>query len=147
MAGPVVVGTSSWSDPGFVEEWYPPELPARDRLAWYAERFEAVEVNSSFYAIPQWRTVDRWAQVTPPGFTFDVKLHRLLSRHSATLDSLPPELRDDAETNDRGRVRLTAELEAHTVDRLIAEVAPLEEAGKLGAFLLQLTPAFGPDRH
>lgn len=35
----IVVGTSSWADPGFVEEWYPQGLPARDRLAWYAERF------------------------------------------------------------------------------------------------------------
>jgi hypothetical protein len=48
VSGRVVVGTSSWADPGFVEEWYPPGLPARDRLAWYAERFEAVEVNATF---------------------------------------------------------------------------------------------------
>ena len=72
--GRIVVGTSSWADPGFVEEWYPPGLPARDRLAWYAEHFDAVEVNASFYAIPDRRTVERWAQVTPDGFTFDVKL-------------------------------------------------------------------------
>ena len=48
MAGRIVVGTSSWADPGFVDEWYPPGLPARDRLPYYAERFEAVEVNSTF---------------------------------------------------------------------------------------------------
>jgi uncharacterized protein YecE (DUF72 family) len=42
------IGTSSWADPGFVEEWYPPDLPARDRLPYYAERFDAVEVNSTF---------------------------------------------------------------------------------------------------
>ena len=147
MSGRVVVGTSSWADPGFVEEWYPPDLPARDRLAWYAERFEAVEINSTFYAIPDWRTVERWAAVTPPGFTFDVKLHRLLSRHAASVDSLPPELREGAETNERGRVRLTPELEAAMADRLVAELAPLSEAGKLGSFLLQLTPAFSPGQH
>ncbi|MBA3840853.1 MAG: DUF72 domain-containing protein, partial [Thermoleophilaceae bacterium] len=147
MPGRITVGTSSWADPGFVEDWYPDGLPARDRLPWYAERFEAVELNSSFYALPQRSTVERWAKVTPPGFSFDVKLHRLLSRHSASLDSLPPELRDGVETSDRGRVKLTAELEAEMVDRLLAEVSPLEEAGKLGAFLLQLTPAFSPDRH
>src|ERR687886_2917865 len=141
MAGRIVIGTSSWADPGFVEEWYPPDLAARDRLAWYAERFEAVEVNSTFYAIPQWRTVERWSAATPPAFTFEVKLHRLLSRHSATLDSLPPELREEIEVNERGRVRLTSELEAEVVDRLGAQVAPLAESGRLGAFLLQLTPA------
>ena len=147
MLGRIVVGTSSWADPGFVEDWYPPGLPARDRLPWYAERFEAVELNSSFYAIPDRTTVERWAKVTPPGFTFDVKLHRLLSRHSAPLDSLPPDLRDQAETTARGRVRLTEDLEAEMIDRLLAEVEPLSDAGKLGAFLLQLTPGFAPDRH
>src|SRR3954471_4472859 len=104
MAGGILVGTSSWADPGFVEEWYPPGLPARERLPWYAERFEAVEVNSTFYALPDLRTVKRWAEVTPAGFTFDVKLHRLLSRHAADLKSLPAELRDRAAVRGRGRV-------------------------------------------
>jgi len=36
MAGRIVIGTSSWAAPGFVQEWYPPDLAARDRLAWYA---------------------------------------------------------------------------------------------------------------
>src|SRR3954453_11377576 len=85
----IVIGTSSWSDPGFVEEWYPPGLPARDRLAWYAEHFDGVEVNSTFYAVPDALQVRGWAERTPHGFTFDVKLPRLLSRHSAGADSLP----------------------------------------------------------
>ena len=50
MAGRILVGTSSWADPGFVKEWYPPKLPAKQRLPWYAQRFELVELNSSFYA-------------------------------------------------------------------------------------------------
>ena len=90
MSGRILVGTSSWADPGFVERWYPPGMPARDRLSWYAQRFEGVEVNSTFYAVPEVRTVERWAQVTPAGFTFDVKLHRLLSRHAATLEHAHP---------------------------------------------------------
>src|ERR687890_102147 len=111
MAGRIVIGTSSWADPGFVEEWYPSDLPARDRLRWYAERFEAVEVNSTFYAVPSPKTVARWADETPAGFTFDVKLHKLLSRHSADLKSLPPDCREHATTNARGRVELTPKLE------------------------------------
>ena len=74
----IAVGTSSWADPGFVEEWYPPGLPARDRLAYYAERFDAVEVNATFYAVPDAKTVERWVGQTHDGFTFDVKLHRRL---------------------------------------------------------------------
>jgi uncharacterized protein YecE (DUF72 family) len=147
MTGRIVVGTSSWADPGFVEEWYPPGLPARDRLPWYAERFEAVEVNSSFYAVPGANTVKRWADVTPEGFTFDVKLHRLLSRHAAGLESLPAELRDRARTQGRGRVRLDRELEAALADAVLEAVQPLAGAGKLATFLLQLSPAFSPHEH
>ena len=147
MAGDVTVGTSSWADPGFVEEWYPRGMAARDRLAWYAERFDAVEVNSTFYAVPDLGTVARWAQVTPEGFTFDVKLHRLLSRHAAPLDSLPKELRDAARVNARGRVALDPGLEAALADAILEAVRPLHEAGKLATFLLQLTPAFSPHEH
>jgi uncharacterized protein YecE (DUF72 family) len=147
VAGRILVGTSSWADPGFVEEWYPPGMPARERLPWYAERFEAVELNSSFYAVPDEGLVERWVRATPDGFVFDVKLHRLLSRHAADLKSLPPDLRERAETNDRGRVRLTRELELALADRIVEAIAPLERGGKLGALLLQLTPAFSPDRH
>ena len=144
VAGRILVGTSSWADPGFVEEWYPKRMAARERLPWYAERFEAVELNSSFYAVPARDVASRWAEVTPPGFTFDVKLHQLLSRHSARLESLPPDLREGARTTDRGRVVLEPELERALARRFLEELAPLEEAGKLGAFLLQLTPAFRP---
>lgn len=147
MAGRIVVGTSSWADPGFVSEWYPSGMPARERLAWYAERFEAVEVNSSFYAVPDSETVARWTRQTPPGFTFDVKLHRLLSRHAAPLESLPPELRAGARITGRGRVALTAELEAALMDAVLEALEPLERAGKLSALLLQLSPSFSPRRH
>ena len=147
MAGKVLVGTSSWADPGFVEEWYPPGMAARDRLSWYADRFDAVELNSSFYAIPEPGTVARWAEVTPEHFVFDYKLHRALSRHAAQVDSLPPDMRDGLAVGPRGRVRLTEELERELVARTLEAAKPLENAGKLGAFLLQLTPSFSPSRH
>jgi uncharacterized protein YecE (DUF72 family) len=146
MAGRILVGTSSWADPGFIKEWYPPRLAAKERLPWYAQRFELVELNSSFYAVPDRSTVHGWVEATPPGFTFDVKAHRALSRHSAQVESLPPDLRDLAETSGRGRVRLTSELETALAERLIEETAPLAEADKLGSYLLQLTPAFSPAR-
>jgi uncharacterized protein YecE (DUF72 family) len=147
MAGRILVGTSSWADPGFVEDWYPKGMAARDRLGWYAERFEYVEVNSSFYAIPAQKTVARWAEITPNEFVFDVKLHRLLSRHSAGADSLLPELRPRAQTDERGRVILTPELQDLLVEATLDAIAPLAEAGKLGPFLLQLSPSFSPRKH
>ena len=147
MAGKILVGTSSWADPGFVKEWYPPKLPANERLRWYAERFSYVELNSSFYAVPDRTNVHKWVDDTHDDFVFDVKVHRLLSRHSAPLDSLPPDLRDDAQTTDRGRVRLTPDLETALAERLVEETAPMAEAEKLGCYFVQLTPAFSPGRH
>jgi uncharacterized protein YecE (DUF72 family) len=146
MAGKILVGTSSWSDPGFVKKWYPEGMAARDRLPWYAERFQAVEVNSTFYAVPDRTTVRRWCQVTPDDFVFDLKVHRALSRHAAPLESLPPDLRKEARTNERGRVILTPELERALAGRLVEELRPLEEERRLGAYLVQLTPAFAPRR-
>ena len=147
MSGRILVGTSSWADPGFVKEWYPSKLPASDRLPWYAQRFQTVELNSSFYAVPDRSAVHKWVDQTPDDFVFDVKVHRALSRHAAPLDSLPEDLRDGVETTDRGRVRLTAGLETTLAKRLVEETAPLAAAGKLGAYLVQLTPAFAPRRH
>jgi uncharacterized protein YecE (DUF72 family) len=144
VSGRIVVGTSSWADPGFVADWYPDDLPAAEQLPWYAEHFEAVEVNATFYAVPSTATVRRWAEVTPEGFTFDVKLHQSLSRHSATVDHLPKALRDDVDTTPRGRVRPSQDLDRELGRRYKRAVKPLVEAGKLSSFLLQLSPAFKP---
>jgi uncharacterized protein YecE (DUF72 family) len=147
MDGRIVVGTSSWADPGFIAEWYPAGLPAGERLPWYAERFEAVEVNATWYALPAEHTTAHWDEQTPDGFTFDIKLHRLLSRHGGRVDSLPPDLREEAEFASRGRVRLTPRLEAALIERTLEGIEPLARAGKLGAFLLQLSPSFEPRKH
>ena len=147
MDGQIVVGTSSWADPGFIAEWYPAGLPAGERLAWYAEHFEVVEVNATWYALPTEHTTAHWDEQTPDGFTFDIKLHRLLSRHRGRVDSLPPDLREEAEFASRGRVRLTPRLEAALIERTLEGIEPLARTGKLGAFLLQLSPSFEPRRH
>jgi uncharacterized protein YecE (DUF72 family) len=139
------VGTASWSEPEFIKAgWYPAGLPASGRLPFYAERFDLVELNSSFYAIPAARMCERWAQETPDGFLFDVKCHRLLSRHATKAVALPPDLRAHAETNARGNVVLTPAFEEEVAGRLLEELEPLERAGKLGALLLQMTPGFAP---
>ncbi|HEY2714505.1 MAG TPA: DUF72 domain-containing protein [Chthoniobacterales bacterium] len=146
-SGRILVGTASWSDPGFVERWYPPKMPATERLSWYAQHFELVEVNSSFYAVPDRRMVERWCCSTPTGFVFDVKLHKLLSRHTANVKSLPTGLQKTAESNGKGKVTLTAKIEGPLIEEMIAAVEPMREAQKFGAFLLQLSPAFSPRKH
>jgi uncharacterized protein YecE (DUF72 family) len=143
----ILVGTASWSDPGFVEHWYPKKMPAGDRLAWYAQHFEMVEVNSTFYSVPDARLVERWCRSTPDGFVFDVKLHQLLSRHSANLKLLPPALQKKAEADATGRVKLTAKIEAAMIEELRRPLEILRGEGKLGALLLQLSPGFSPKKH
>jgi uncharacterized protein YecE (DUF72 family) len=144
LARKILVGTASWTDPGFVERWYPPKLPAGDRLSWYAEHFDMVEVNSSFYALPDARLVRRWCEATPDGFIFNVKVHRLLSRHAAALKSLPSSLQRVAKAKANGQVTLTPEIEEALLEELLRASEPLRAAEKFGAFLLQLSPAFSP---
>jgi uncharacterized protein YecE (DUF72 family) len=143
----ILVGTASWSDPGFVEHWYPKKMPAGDRLAWYAQHFEMVEVNSTFYSAPDERMVERWCRSTPEGFIFDVKLHQLLSRHSTDVKLLPPALQRLATTDAKGKVKLTPVLEKAMIAQFRASLAIMQDAGKLGALLLQLSPAFSPKKY
>jgi uncharacterized protein YecE (DUF72 family) len=143
----ILVGTASWSDPGFVEHWYPKKMPAGDRLAWYAQHFEMVEVNSTFYAAPDARMVERWCRSTPDGFTFDVKLHQLLSRHSTNVKLLPPVLQRGAQIDAKGRVKLTLEIERAMIEQFRRSIEILRGSKKLGALLLQLSPAFSPKMH
>jgi uncharacterized protein YecE (DUF72 family) len=146
LPGRIRVGTASWTDPGFIADWYPARLPARERLAWYARHFHLVEVNSSFYGVPPRSRVAEWCEHTPADFVFDVKLHRLLSRHSTRVELLPRGLRPLAGKGTH-RVTLTPKLESALVEVFLEAIEPLRSAGKLGALLLQLSPSFGPKRH
>ena len=143
----ILVGTASWSDPGFVERWYPKKMPARERLQWYAEHFDLVEVNSTFYSVPEPRMVERWCAATPDDFTFDVKLHQLFSFHSTPAKLLPPALQRRAETDARGRVKSTPDLQQALLKIFLRATSIFRDAGKLGVFLLQLSPVFSPRKH
>src|SRR5438105_2716442 len=127
----ILVGTASWSDPGFVEHWYPKKMPAGDRLAWYAQHFEMVEVNSSFYSVPDARLVERWCRSTPDDFVFDVKLHQLLSRHSANRKLLPPSLQKKAEADAKGRVKLTPKIEAAIIEEFRVPLEIMRRRGNM----------------
>ncbi len=147
LAPRIVVGTASWSDPGFVKAWYPRGMPAGDRLGWYAQQFEMVEVNSSFYAVPDLRMVERWGHNTPDGFVFNLKLHQVLSRHSTAAKLLPPSVQRLAETDARGKVKLTPEIEEAVLEMILRGVSILRGMGRMGVLLLQLSPAFSPRKH
>jgi len=147
VSGEILVGTASWSDPGFVEHWYPKKMPAGDRLGWYAQHFELVEVNSTFYSVPELRMVERWCAATPNQFTFDVKLHQLFSFHSTPAKLLPPDLQRRAETDAKGNVKSTPNLQEAMLKTFLRSMSIIRSTGKLGVLLLQLSPAFSPRKH
>jgi uncharacterized protein YecE (DUF72 family) len=122
-------------------------MRANERLGWYAQHFEMVEVNSTFYSVPDLRMVERWCAATPDGFIFDVKLHQLFSFHSTAAKLLPPDLQERAETDAKGKVQLTPALEEAMIKVFLRSASVLRAAGKLGVLLLQLSPAFSPRKH
>jgi uncharacterized protein YecE (DUF72 family) len=107
------VGTAGWSVPSR----YAAEMPPGDsHLERYARRLDAAEINSSFHRPHQRKTYERWAQSTPAGFRFSVKLPKAISHEQGLADC------------------------GALLDRFMAEVAGLGE--KLGVLLLQLPPKF-----
>jgi uncharacterized protein YecE (DUF72 family) len=91
--------------------------------------------------------VERWCAVTPDDFTFDVKLHQLFSFHSTPAKLLPPDLQRRAETDARGNVKSTRELQGAVLKIFLRSTSIFHDARKLGVFLLQLSPAFSPRKH
>src|SRR6266576_693556 len=122
-------------------------MPAGERLAWYAQHFDLVEVNSTFYSVPEPRLAERWCATTPDHFTFDVKLHQLFSFHSTPAKLLPPDLQKRAETDAKGNVKSTLDLQGALLKIFLRSMSIFADARKLGVLLLQLSPAFSPRKH
>lgn len=116
------VGTSGWQYPHWRERFYPKGVAQRRWLEWFAERFQTVELNNSFYRLPAESAFDGWREVTPDDFRFAVKMSRFLTHIKR--------LRDPAEP---------VQLFLSRAERL---------GPKLGPVLLQLPPHFtaDPDR-
>ena len=66
-------GTSGFSYDDWIGPFYPPDLPKRDWLAYYAREFDTVELNVTYYRVPGLKTVEAWISRTPEGFLFSVK--------------------------------------------------------------------------
>jgi uncharacterized protein YecE (DUF72 family) len=120
MMQKIHVGTMGWSYDFWKESFYPKNLASRDFLAYYATRFNTVEVDSTFYRIPRRQTVADWKEQTPAGFLFSLKFPRQIT-HVKMLKDCQDEV-------------------AVFLDR----VGVLQE--KLGPLLLQFPHSFG-DEH
>jgi uncharacterized protein YecE (DUF72 family) len=75
----VHVGTSGWHYKQWIGDFYPPRFPPAKMLAWYAQEFHTVEINNSFYRLPEARTFEQWKEIVPAGFLFAVKASRFLT--------------------------------------------------------------------
>jgi uncharacterized protein YecE (DUF72 family) len=82
MAMRALVGTSGYNYPEWKGSFYPPKLPAAKMLPYYAERLPTVEINYTFYRMPNAKTVAGWVDATPPGFTFVLKAPKRITHDS-----------------------------------------------------------------
>lgn len=76
---PILIGTSGWSYDHWKGPFYPQDLPSRRMLAHYAATFSSVEINNSFYRLPERRMLRQWATTVPEGFVFAVKASRYIT--------------------------------------------------------------------
>jgi uncharacterized protein YecE (DUF72 family) len=143
--GDVHVGTCSWTEKTMAALWYPPGVGTPEqRLRYYAARFDTVEVDSSFYALPQRKYAEAWARRTPEDFVFHIKAYGMMTGHEVDERAMPPELRDFPHgVTGRGRVHdASRDMIDASFDIFIDAIEPLAEAGKLGGVLMQFPPYF-----
>jgi len=115
-SGEIRIGTSGYSFADWVGPFYPPGMRSNEFLGFYAERFDTVEVNATYYRIPPPRTLEQMERKTPPGFVFVVKLNQAMTHERSLDDSL---FRD-----------------------FLAVLDPLKAAGKYGGLLAQFPWGF-----
>jgi uncharacterized protein YecE (DUF72 family) len=142
------VGTCSWAEKSLIEsgEFYPKGVSsAEDRLKYYASRFDTVEIDSTYYAIPASRTTELWAERTPGNFLFHVKVYGALTGHGTDPRTLPKALRELLPAAEREKRTIhikEPELLRAVADAFAASLAPLRSAGKLGLLVFQFPPWF-----
>ncbi|MDB5708685.1 MAG: hypothetical protein JWL96_755 [Sphingomonas bacterium] len=113
---PIRIGCSGWVYPHWRGRFYPEKLAAKNWFAFYAEHFDTVEINNSFYRLPKAETFDAWRAQAPDGFCYAVKANRFLTQAKKLKDCEEP------------------------LERMMAPFRHLQLA--LGAILYQLPPRF-----
>jgi uncharacterized protein YecE (DUF72 family) len=88
--GEVRIGCSGWNYKHWKERFYPKGLPVSHWFAFYAETFDTVEINNSFYMLPKPETFDKWRDQAPPGFRYAVKANRFLTQAKKLIDCAEP---------------------------------------------------------
>ena len=151
------IGTSGWNYPSGKGTWnglfYPATRSKRDgtkdfdELRFYSEHFDTVEVNSTFYGQPRADVTRAWAERTPHGFEFSVKLYQKFTHPKMFKEAaLKAVHRDDSSGVHAGGkdslLDLLAQVTQSDLDEFRRGIDPLASAGKLGALLAQFPPSF-----
>jgi uncharacterized protein YecE (DUF72 family) len=119
----VRVGVIGWDYPEWRGLAYPENAKRGDLLRHYAERFPIVEAATGAYGLPKTSVVESWARSTPADFEISVKAPDWLLRKKADDPDLP-----------------------QAFDTMLEHLAPLADAGKLGAIVLQHHPSYHHDK-
>jgi len=145
------IGTSGWNYPSGRGTWngvfYPPSrgrAKGFDELSFYAEHFNTVEVNSTFYGQPRPDVTRAWAERTPAGFEFSVKLYQKFTHPQMFKQAYVK----GVATGDAEAERLLDVLvkpNQSDLDDFKRGVDPLASGGKMGALLAQFPPSFKSD--
>ena len=128
--GQIRIGTSGWSYPKGKGSWngifYPPGMSSKDELRYYSQRFNTVEINSTFYRPPTAGYVWNWVQKTPLDFKFTLKLWQKFTH---------PGMYEQVTGQD-------AEISTYDVDTFKKGIEPLVQSNKLGCILVQFAASF-----
>jgi uncharacterized protein YecE (DUF72 family) len=142
------IGTSGWSYPSGSGTWnglfYPATRSRRagtaafDELRFYADHFDTVEVNTTFYGQPRAEVARTWVERTPPGFEFSLKLYQKFTHPNMFRDSALAR----APGSEGTLLDLLSQVTRSDIDEFRAGIEPLASAGRLGALLAQFPASF-----
>ena len=142
------VGTCSWTEKTLIAEgsFYPPQFKnSAERLSFYAQNFNTVEVDSTFYAFPAERNAHLWVERTPSSFLFNIKSFSLFTFHKTPLSALPLFLKEELSEKLHNQPYLylsdvPKEWLKMALFAFLSAINPLSEENKLGYILFQFPP-------
>ena len=85
--GNLYIGTSGWSYNHWFEIFYPPDLANNRMLEYFSSKFDTVELNTSFYGIPQEKTIKKWIRTVPKDFIFTVKGNQMITHRKKLINT------------------------------------------------------------
>lgn len=138
----ILIGTCSFTEEGMIKTFYPPGLPSADRISYYSEHLNTVEIDSSFYALPSERNSILFIERTPDDFKFHFKAYGMLTRHPVPVARLGRTLRGYLPQDFSGDTirEPSSKLLEKAFEMYWSALLPLHRAQKLKSVLFQFPP-------